>query len=341
MMKEKNKPFAILTVLSILVSIVWIVSAGYLGFFDQETDTFRETYTVENGTDLRVKGKNGDVSIVVWAEETIEVFAKKRTYFGQEELDKVEIKVSNGTDFLVEADYLHRFVWVSVDFEIKIPKNVTVSEVKTTNGAITLTGTRGTLSAKTSHGDISIRDHIGDITLDSSNGDISVRNHTGDISMDSSNGELYAEGIRGNVVGETSNGKIIYKYVNGTVTAETSNGRISVDDTKIVRKLTTSNGGITAVFHNLSSSGTVIKTSNSYVNVRIPDDMDANLDVETSNGDIKTQITIAISSNSGDELTGTLGKGGPRLSIKTSNGDVELTGVDYSDIVMNPWEVVN
>lgn len=323
MMKEKNKPFAILTVLLILVSVVWIVSAGFAGFFNQENDTFQETYEVENGTDLRIKGKNGDVSIVVWSEETIEVVAEKRTFFGKEELDKVEIKVINGTDFLVEADYQDRFAWVSVDFEIKIPGNVTVSEVETTNGKITLTGTRGTLSAKTTNGDITISDHVGDIN------------------MESSNGELNVNVVQGNVAGETSNGKIVYKYVNGTVTAMSSNGRISVDHTKIVRKLTTSNGGISASFYNISSSGTVIETSNGYVNVWLPDNIDANIDLETSNGDIDTYITIDISDYSDDKLTGILGDGGPRLSIKTSNGKVDLTGVDHTIIGNYPWEVVN
>ncbi len=323
MMNEKNKPFAILTAILILASIAWIVSAGYLGFLDQETETFQETFTVANGTDLQVKGKNGDVTIVVWDEENIEVTAEKSTFFGESELSKVEIKVINGTDFLVEADYQDRFAWVSVDFEIKIPGNVTVSKVDTSNGGITITGTRGTLSAKTSNGKISIRDHIGNI------------------SMDSSNGELYTYGIQGNVVGVTSNGNIIYKYINGTVSAVTSNGKIIVDHTKTVRKLTTSNGRISANFHNVSSAGTVIKTSNGRVKVWIPDDLDARLMMETSNGDIDTHITIDISDISEDEFVGTLGKGGPKLSIMTSNGDVDLTEIDYTTTGKKPWEVVN
>lgn len=322
-MKEKNKPFAILTVLLILVSIVWIVSAGNLGFFNQETDTFQEIYSIVNGTDLHVKGKNGDVSIVVWDEENIEVVAQKITLFGEDELEKVKIKVTNRTDFLVETDYIDWFAWVSVDFEIRIPVNVTVSEVKTNNGGIKLTGTRGTLSATTSNGEISIRDHSGDII------------------MESSNGELYANAVRGNVDGETSNGPITFKYVNGTATARTSNGRINVDHTKIVRKLITSNDPISANFHNISSMGTVIQTSNGHVKVWIPDNLDARLKIETSNGDIDTHITIDISDVSEDEFVGTLGNGGPKLSIKTSNGGIELTGIDYINTEEKPWEVVN
>ena len=322
-MKEKNKPFAILTVLLILVSVVWIVSAGFVGFFDRETDTFLETYVVGNGTDLRVKGNNGDISIVAWDGETIEVVAQKRTYFGEEELEKVEIKVINGTDFLVEAVYLNRFAWVSVDFEIKIPGNVTVSELETDNGGITLTGTRGSISATTTNGDISIRDHAGDV------------------SMESTNGDLYANGIRGNVAGETTNGKIVYKYINGTATAETTNGRISVDHTKIVRKIISTNGGIKASFHNISSGGTVIKTTNGHVKVWVPDDINARLDMENSNGDIEVHIKIDISDHSDDELSGILGKGGPKLSIRTTNGDIDLTGIDPTSAGKNPWEVVN
>ncbi len=309
-MKDKHKPFLILTVLLIVGAVVWVGVAVSLGFLKRETEEFLETYPVENNTSVTVKNKNGDITVTVWDEDVIEVYGLKKTYWGEKELEKANVSVTTGTDFLVEVTFSEKFVEVSVDLRISVPPNVNVSTIKSSNGKIDLKRTQGEVTATTS------------------NGKISVIEHRGNVSADSSNGYLYLRDIVGNVDAETSNGRIYMERVSGEVHAESDNGNIIIKDAKTVKKATTSNGEMRIEFYNMPETGTSIKSSNGDIKVYIPTGINASLEIRTSNGEIDFHgVKVTTDDFSETHIEGDLGAGGPKLYIKTSNGDVDLYGV--------------
>lgn len=309
-MKDKYKPFLILTVILIIGAVAWAGVAVSLGFLKRETEEFLETYPVENNTSVTVKNKNGDITITVWDEDKIEVYGLKKTYWGEKELEKASVSVTKGIDFLVETSFSEKFVQVSVDLRISVPPNVTVSTIKTSDGDIDLEGTKGELIVTTSNGEISVIEHRGNITVDSSNDDVYLRD------------------ITGNVDAETSNGRIYMERISGEVYAESDNEDIIIKDAEAVKKASTSNGDVRVEFYSIPEKGSSIRSSNGDIKVYIPTGMNASLEMKTSNGEIELHdLRVLTDDISEKHIEGDLGAGGPKLYLRTSNGDIDLYGV--------------
>lgn len=87
-----------------------------------------------------------------------------------------------------------------------------------------------------------------ELRLRSSNGAIEVTGIMGDLELDTSNGALRLTEVTGHVDGETSNGRITVSGLTGTIDARTSNGSISFSGSLAAgteHELRTSNGSIT------------------------------------------------------------------------------------------------
>ena len=139
-----------------------------------------------------------------------------------------------------------------------------------------------------------------------------------------SNGAIIIENVKGNITANSSNGAITIKNVDGFVTATTSNGRIEVTRTTGIKNLHTSNGVIDTEISDFQQNIT-LSTSNGGIIVYINPSLNAVIEMETSNGMITiNDITLNLITNEEKHKKGTLGDGGNKISIKTSNGDIKL-----------------
>jgi len=204
-------------------------------FGPQTTDYFNGKYNVDENTILKVTTINGQIEINFWNEEKISLNAIKKSRFGQDELDKTLINVIESESLIeIEAEYVGtRLTTPSVDMNIKVPKNVTIEDVKTSNGAIQISGVKGNITATTSNGAIDIEDVDGYITATTSNGRIDVKKTTGIMDLESSNGGIYAEiyDFKEDISISTSNGRIevyINPLLNADIEMTTSNGQVSL-----------------------------------------------------------------------------------------------------------------
>ncbi len=147
------------------------------------------------------------------------------------------------------------------------------------------------------------------LDLETSNGEIRVSNIAGSMALRSSNGKLQCEDASGPVKATSSNGAIMLRRVAGSVEATTSNGRIEVerdhspaDDDRL--RCRTSNGSIT---------------------LRLPETSSFLLDASTSNGRIETDFPVTLSGKiDRDYVRGTVGGGGPKVCLRTSNGSISV-----------------
>jgi len=221
--------------LMIVFMLIFIIGGinGCLG--PQATDYFNGEYDVNENTILKVTTFNGQIEINVWDGEKVSLNAIKKSRFGQDELDKAEINVFESENLIeIEAEYVgQRSSTPSVDMNIKVPQNITLEYVKTSNGAIQISGVKGNISATTSNGDIDIDDIEGYISAITSNGRIEVKDTTGIKDLKSSNGRIYAEvfDFKDDIIISTSNGGIdvyIYPFLNADIEMTTSNGQISI-----------------------------------------------------------------------------------------------------------------
>ena len=215
-----------------------IILSGISGCFGpQTTDYFNHEYEVGDNTILKVTTINGQIEINSYDGDTVTVNAIKKSSFGQEELDKIEIVViedENGLE--IETKYFgQRLTIPSVDMNIKVPKNVTVNSVTTSNGDIQISSVKGNVIAKSSNGAIIIEDVSGYVSATTSNGKIDVKKTTGIKDLKTANLGINAEvyDFKDNVSISTSNGGItvyINTSLNANIEMTTSNGQISIKD---------------------------------------------------------------------------------------------------------------
>jgi hypothetical protein len=246
-MWEGNKVIKDMKKQYMVVGIVLVFLVGSLSgcFEPQATDYFNEEYEANENTILKVTTLNGQIEINTWDGDTVSLNAIKKSSLGQEELDNVEINVIESENRIeIEAKYIgQKTTTPSVNMNIKVPQNVIVDTVKTSNGAIQISGIKGDVFATSSNGAIIIENVDGYVSATTSNGRIEIKGTTGIKDLKSSNLGIYAEvyDFQENISIITSNGGITV-YINPSLNADidmkTSNGHISISG--VALNLTTS-----------------------------------------------------------------------------------------------------
>jgi len=229
-----------------------------------------------DGSVIDVKTANGHVYITQQTDQSsvsVDAVLKLRT---QERADAVDILAEYRPDGTLEVRVLWpdgtRFGNESCSFDITLPAAAGVT-VRTSNGAIRLTGLSGTADLKTSNGRVNVLGFDGDVIARSSNGRITVEGAVASVDASTSNGRVFvqlAADAIGPVTIKSSNGSIELiagSGFAGYVSASTSNGSIHVEGSGLDQLKTSRRH---ASFHvGDSDAQSTISTSNGSVTIRI------------------------------------------------------------------------
>jgi len=125
----------------------------------------------------------------------------------------------------------------------------------------------------------------------------------------------------------TVNGSVDVSGATAAVDAETVNGRVDIATLGGPVSARTVNGSVRATIEHLvkSSEPLELETVNGSVQLEAPADLNADVDAETTNGGIQSDFPLTISSGMiGKHIHGTVGQGGRRVELHTTNGSVKL-----------------
>ncbi len=256
----------------IYVTITLLLLACFSGCIGpQATEYFNGSYIVDDQTIVTVANINGNVEIAGWNQNNISINAVKKSSFGKEELDKIQINVSLDGNYLhIQTKYLGlSSIQGSVDMNIKVPRNVHIESVTSSNGPIQIIQTKGNTTIESSNGGIFIDTVEGYVSAETSNGQIQVKGTTGIGDLQTSNGPIIAEvaDFKQDIDIETSNGAITISLnpsLNASIEMMTSNSQITMEGITLNIELLETN-------HVIGSLGT-----NGH-----------QIDIRTSNGKIK------------------------------------------------------
>jgi Putative adhesin len=108
--------------------------------------------------------------------------------------------------------------------------------------------------------------------------------------------------------------------------ARTLRGNIEAKGITAKLQAVATNGNVTASLGTTDFSGPIdLKSLNGGVILTVPDEINAQVYLDTMNGEIATDLPITVSGGfRGNYLEGTIGRGGQRLSLSTLNGNVEI-----------------
>ena len=126
----------------------------------------------------------------------------------------------------------------------------------------------------------------------------------------------------------TVNGKLTIADAAGEVKARNVNGSIVVDARGGPVDASTVNGSVLARVADLApGAGLKLGSVNGSVTAMVPPSMDGDLDLQTTNGRVVSEIPVPGQQASRRAIRGTLGAGGRSVSLHTVNGSVRLERV--------------
>ena len=122
------------------------------------------------------------------------------------------------------------------------------------------------------------------------------------------------------------NGEVRVRDVTSEVDVETTNGSVTVSSTSGPVNARTTNGSVRVTMGRFDlKSDLTFETTNGSVIAEFAQDIDADVELRTVNGRFMTDFPVTVSGRIDPRrLRATLGKGGPRIRLSTTNGNVEL-----------------
>jgi len=156
--------------------------------------------------------------------------------------------------------------------------------------------------------------------------DVSVPANT-KLEVQGSDGRVSITDVKGPIVARTSDGSLDIEGADGSLEARTSDGKMRVIGRFDHLDLQSSDGGITATALPGSkvASSWSLHASDGRVELRIPEDLNANVSLHTSDGHIDIDVPLSVNGRLGNhDIQGKLNGGGELLDIHTSDGSIHV-----------------
>lgn len=172
------------------------------------------------------------------------------------------------------------------------------------------------------HANLQVRTGDGTVTVAKVTGTIDVRSDDGSIRVTETDGELLAE---------TSDGSIQLEDVAGRVEARTGDGTVRLSGTPSVVRARSGDGSMILRIRSgaVMAEDWMIATNDGTVTLELPDGFNAEIEAEPSSGSrVRNDLTLADSSGGTREariLTGKLGTGGKKITLRSGDGTIRLT----------------
>jgi DUF4097 and DUF4098 domain-containing protein YvlB len=297
--------------LLLLLSVSALVFAGDSNRYRED---FHYSYPQSAGGRLTLENFNGSVEISSWDQNKVDVSGTKYAET-QSLLNQIQIEASSSGNAVrvktTRPDPHHGNM--GAKYVVHVPRQTTLEDISSSNGSIRVDDIDGNAHLSTSNGSVHLGNIRGNVDAHSSNGSIEVKDVKGNVNFTTSNGSVHAENLEGSFEAQTSNGGI----------------RARLHDSPGGRpiRLSTSNGDIDLQVDSLRQSDVVATTSNGPITVRMPAGVGASLHASTnSNGSVRSDFDVLIHSGelSKHRMEGTIGAGGPKIDLTTSNGNINL-----------------
>lgn len=341
----------LLAILGILL-VPLCLGCGALGL--EESDLpHTENYSVSPDTRVTVLNGNinGTIKVESWGKDYVELTWTRRTTWGKSELEKAEVNVTQAAGRLdIEGKLLNKNARVSVDYDIKLPRNVLLVKVTSGDGSIRISGTSGdtvvtaglaSTSVQNTAGYLDITIEKGKIRLEGTTGGaklttaddvIEVISADGDISAYNSNGGITVNDCKGNMTLETSRGSINVDNLQGSVLlAKTKSAPVTIRRAIAVEAAETSDGDITAEISSVGANGTAIRVNKGSISLYLASGVNANIEMKALSGEVAVNSSAGPISVTGDfspqYFKGTVGTGGNSIYLETSKGRIDLYGL--------------
>ncbi len=248
-----------------------------------------------------------------------------------------------------------------VDFEVHVPKQASIV-AKTDKGDINISDLSGTITATSQKGDIEIHD-TGAVTLTMQNGDVRVNTIKGDVSIKGPGNDVNVGGVTGNATLdgdfygsvqlenisqtvrftssrtslliaslpgqiELDSGSLQISDVPGNIRVATRDRDVNVDNTAGRIEIADAHGDVSVSLKQPPKDEINIVDDTGGIDLALPSASTFEISASSRSGDVDSdfEATGLSKQTSGDTTTlnGKLGTRGPKISLATSYGTINL-----------------
>ncbi len=149
----------------------------------------------------------------------------------------------------------------------------------------------------------------------------------GQVDLQTSDGNIRLRGLKGEMDLKSGDGHEEIEEVDGLLRAHTSDGHISASGRFDQLDLSTGDGRVEASVlpGSVVSRNWTIHTGDGSVQLRLPQDLSADLDLQTGDGHISVDVPVTVSGEMrGNHVRGKLNSGGNLLTVQTGDGSIEV-----------------
>jgi hypothetical protein len=247
----------------------------------------------------------------------------------EELFDNFELSFEQkGKDVIIKGELQERWIWnnfrLQVRYHITVPNEYNL-RIDTAGGGIKVADILGQVDLHTSGGSIGMGKITGPVNARTSGGSITLESSAGNGRVHTSGGSIRIGSVKGDLEAVTSGGGIEVDDVGGNLSASSSGGGLQFRNIAGNLSGKTSGGPIKATLTSQITEPVELRTSGGSIVLELPDDFNADLDAATSGGRVYTDLPIRIQGYiSRNALTGALNKGGPKVVLRTSGGNIEI-----------------
>ena len=308
---------------------------------------------------VEIQIPRGDVSVAVGEGSQISVRAHQVAYAGSDkEAEKIfaaqqaHVTVS-GNAVLLKVDGNQAG---KTNLVVTLPKSVSVN-VNSGRGGVTIAGLTGNVDATVQHGDLETTaidghvhahlNHDGDFAAHDVKGDLSVDGSGGDLTLTDVHGVVTVQGDYSNVHMERADQPVHFHSSRtdmelGRLPGDMSISLESLHGTEVVGPIRIRTHSKDIELNQVYGESTIddrdgrveiglagsyateVKNSKGDVDVTLPPGATFTVDGRTNNGDVVSDYPLEISGEDDKRVTGTIGHGGPKLTLSTEHADLHV-----------------
>ena len=310
---------------------------------DKEVERFDKSFNLTGRPRIVVENQDGRTSLkaVEGNQVVVHVIKEVVNVSSDSEAEKLAGKVKvrieqSGNDITVVSDYpkhlfsinIGRSPRVLVHFDITTPEQSDI-KVRESDGPLDVSGFDGNIELHAADGNVTATNCKGTVSITTADGKIDASKLQGQLQLMVVDGNVTLENGSGNLVIHATDGNARLTGFSGEVEARTVDGKLFIDGLLTALKANSTDGLMQIRLQPGSEMAKdwSIRSSDGDVELNVPASFSAELDLQTADGHIETQLPIAIvGSVSNDHIQGKMNSGGHVLQIHTSDGDISING---------------
>ncbi len=340
--------------------IVLITASGADAKLFRFEDSFE--YEVNSGFNLNISNTSGDINVSRQPVDKViikvikEIDASSRED-AEEKEERVEISIKADKDRIdIDTRYPYgqgadgfwgKMIGLNssfngiVSYTIEVPVALDLN-IATTSGDVSLTALEGNAQIGATSSDITIRDHKGDCNIGNTSGNIVIRDVTGNVDVSSTSSDALFDNVHGDIDLQATSGDTETNWVTGRVRITKTSGYVRIakssgdidvnsisGDIEVDQKegsfmLATSSGDIAVISEFVGGNRYEAETISGNINVRVPAELKGTVRLETTSGNIDSDLALEVKSFNRNRLEGSVRGGGAGIYLTSTSGDITI-----------------